>query len=87
LVILDVRPATEYAQGHVAGARSIPIDELQSRLNELPEGQEIVAYCRSAYCIFSDEAVQLLTAQGYNVRRLQQGYPDWQLAQLPTDRA
>jgi DNA-binding transcriptional ArsR family regulator/rhodanese-related sulfurtransferase len=85
LVILDVRPALEYAQGHIAGARSIPIDELQQRLHELPQDQEIVAYCRGTYCIFADEAVELLTAQGYQVRRMQQGYPDWALAQLPIE--
>jgi rhodanese-related sulfurtransferase/DNA-binding transcriptional ArsR family regulator len=85
LVILDVRPTLEYAQGHIAGARSIPIDELQQRLDELPLDQEIVAYCRGAYCVFADEAVELLVAQGYQVRRMQQGYPDWALAQLPIE--
>lgn len=87
LVILDVRPALEFAQGHIAGARSIPIDELENRLNELPKEQEIVAYCRGAYCIFADEAVELLAAHGYPVRRMQQGYPDWALAPLPTEKA
>src|SRR5688500_14442573 len=85
LVILDVRPTLEYAQGHIAVARSIPIDELQQRLDELPHDQEIVAYCRGAYCVFADEAVELLVAQGYQVRRMQQGYPDWALAQLPIE--
>lgn len=85
LVILDVRPALEYAQGHIAGARSIPIDELEDRLHELPREQEIVAYCRGAYCVFADEAVTLLTARGYRARRIQQGYPDWHLAHLPTE--
>lgn len=85
LVILDVRPTLEYAQGHIAGARSIPIDELQQRLHELPQDQEIVAYCRGTYCVFADEAVELLTAQGYQVRRMQSGYPDWVLAQLPIE--
>lgn len=85
LIILDVRPALEYTQGHIAGARSIPIDELQQRLHELPRNQEIVAYCRGAYCVFADEAVELLTTHGYQARRMQQGYPDWQLALLPTE--
>jgi DNA-binding transcriptional ArsR family regulator/rhodanese-related sulfurtransferase len=85
LIVLDVRPAGEYAQGHIAGARSIPIDELQGRLSELPQEQEIVAYCRGPFCVFADEAVALLTAQGYRARRMQQGYPDWQLENLPTD--
>ena len=87
LIILDVRPALEYAQGHIAGARSIPIDELETRLNELPPEQEIVAYCRGVYCVFADEAVALLTARGYQARRMQQGYPDWKIAQLPTEKS
>lgn len=85
LVILDVRPAQEYAQGHIAGARSVPIDELESRLHELPRDLEFVAYCRGTYCVFADEAVQLLTKHGYQGKRLQQGYPDWHLAHLPTE--
>jgi rhodanese-related sulfurtransferase len=85
LVVLDVRPAVEYRQGHIAGARSIPIDELAVRLHELPHDQEIVAYCRGPYCVFADEAVELLSAQGYHVRRLQEGYPDWKIAGLPVE--
>jgi rhodanese-related sulfurtransferase/DNA-binding transcriptional ArsR family regulator len=85
LVILDVRPALEYAQGHIVGARSIPIDELESRLSELSLEQEIVAYCRGAYCVFADEAVETLTARGYQARRMRQGYPDWAIAKLPTE--
>jgi rhodanese-related sulfurtransferase/DNA-binding transcriptional ArsR family regulator len=85
LVILDVRPALEYTQGHIAGARSIPIDELESRLNELPREQEIVAYCRGAYCVFADQAVELLTKHSYQARRMQHGYPDWKLADLPIE--
>jgi len=85
LVVLDVRPALEYVQGHIAGARSIPIDELEHRLRELPPDQEIVAYCRGTYCVFADEAVELLTAHGFQARRMQQGYPDWRLADLPVE--
>ncbi len=87
VIVLDVRPALEYAQGHIAGARSIPIDELESRLHELPPEQEIIAYCRGTYCVFADEAVELLTRRGYRARRLQPGYPDWALAQLPTEKS
>jgi rhodanese-related sulfurtransferase/predicted transcriptional regulator len=87
LVVLDVRPAVEYQQGHIAGALSIPIDELENRLGELPADVAIVAYCRGPYCVFSDEAVQLLTARGYHVRRLRDGYPAWQLTGLPVERA
>lgn len=85
LVILDVRPALEYAQGHIPGARSMPVDELKVRLNELSPTQEIIAYCRGPYCVFADEAVEILIANGYQARRLHEGYPDWQLANLPTE--
>src|SRR5258708_3497901 len=85
LVILDVRPTLEYAQGHIPGARSIPVGELQARLSELSPTQEIIAYCRGPYCVFADEAVVILVGSGYRARRLQEGYPDWQLAKLPTE--
>ncbi len=85
LVVLDVRPALEYAQGHIAGARSIPVDELANRLNELHPDQEIVAYCRGPYCVFADEAVETLAAHGYRARRMYEGYPDWQAVGLPTE--
>lgn len=85
LIILDVRPQVEYVQGHIPGARSIPIDELESRLSELPQEQEIVAYCRGPYCVFADEAVEILSKHGHRVRRVQEGYPDWMLANLPIE--
>lgn len=85
LVILDVRPAVEYQQGHIAGARSIPIAELDTRLNELPRDKEIVAYCRGPYCVFSDEAVETLVANGFRARRMTEGYPDWRVAGMPTE--
>ncbi|KAB2892898.1 MAG: metalloregulator ArsR/SmtB family transcription factor [Bacteroidetes bacterium] len=85
LFILDVRPRLEYEQGHIAGSRSIPLDELAARLQEISPEQEIVAYCRGPYCVLADEAVDLLLAQGYQVRRLQAGYPEWALADLPIE--
>lgn len=85
LVILDVRPALEYTQGHIPGAKSIPVDELKARLSELSPTQEIVAYCRGPYCVFADEAVEILIENGYQARRLREGYPDWQLANLPIE--
>jgi len=87
VVVLDVRPVVEYQQGHIAAALSIPIDELETRLGELPSDVDIVAYCRGPYCVFSDEAVQLLSSRGYKARRLRDGYPDWELAGLPVERA
>jgi rhodanese-related sulfurtransferase len=82
LVVLDVRPATEYAAGHLPGAVSIPVGELRRRLAELPADREIVAYCRGPYCAFAHEAVGLLREEGYAARRLEDGLPEWQAAGL-----
>lgn len=87
VVVLDVRPVVEYEQGHVAGALSIPIDELERRLSELPSDQEIVAYCRGPYCVFADEAVKLLQQCGFLARRLTEGFPEWRAAGLPVEPA
>lgn len=86
ITVLDVRPAAEYHSGHLPGARSIPIDELEARLGEVPPGQEVIAYCRGPYCVFADEAVEILTAHGFHARRLMHGFPDWQVAGLPVER-
>ncbi|MBA2126068.1 ArsR family transcriptional regulator [Hyphomicrobium methylovorum] len=85
VTVLDVRPEDEFAQGHVAGALNIPIDELERRLKELPRRREIIAYCRGPYCIFSFEAVAELRTRGYLVRRLEDGYPEWKAAGLPVE--
>ncbi len=85
VTILDVRPECEYKQGHIANALSIPIDELAKRLNEIPKRNLIIAYCRGPFCVFADDAVALLTKAGYKVTRLEEGYPDWQLADLPVE--
>ena len=82
LVVLDVRPATEYAAGHLPGAVSIPVGELRRRLAELPADREIVAYCRGPYCAFAHEAVGLLREEGFAARRLEDGLPEWQAAGL-----
>ena len=81
--VLDVRPVVEYRQGHIAGARSIPVDELEERLHELDQRREIVAYCRGPYCVFADEAVTLLRERGYKAARYAEGYPEWAAAGLP----
>jgi rhodanese-related sulfurtransferase/DNA-binding transcriptional ArsR family regulator len=85
-VVLDVRPALEYAQGHIAGARSIPLGELRARLDELDPTQPIVAYCRGPYCVFADEAVALLRDRGMTAARYEEGYPAWAAADLPVER-
>ncbi len=83
VIVLDVRPAAEYAAGHIPGAVSIPIGQLGQRLAELPAGTEVVAYCRGPYCVFAHDAVRLLRAQGRPASRLTGGMPEWRLAGLP----
>ena len=77
VTVLDVRPAEEYAAAHISGALSIPLKELESRLQELPRDREIVAYCRGPYCLFAVEAVERLQALGYRASRLEDGVLDW----------
>ena len=82
LVVLDVRPASEHAAGHLPGAVSIPVGELHRRLAELPADREIVAYCRGPFCAFAHEAVALLRREGFSARRLEDGLPEWRAAGL-----
>jgi rhodanese-related sulfurtransferase/predicted transcriptional regulator len=86
LVVLDVRPTEEHQAGHLPGAVSIPIGELQRRLAELPRDREIVAYCRGPYCAFALQAVELLREEGFAARRLEEGLPEWQAAGLAVAR-
>lgn len=83
VTVLDVRPSDEFAMGHLPGAVNIPLAELETRLAELDPRQEIVAYCRGAYCVLSFEAVAALRARGFNARRLEDGLPEWGAAGLP----
>jgi rhodanese-related sulfurtransferase len=83
IVVLDVRPAAEYAAGHIPGAISVPLSQLEERLAELPAGTEVVAYCRGPYCVFAHDAVRLLHVHGRTARRLADGMPEWRLAGLP----
>ncbi len=85
IVILDARPAREFAAGHIAGAISVPVEKLQHRLRELPKSKEYVAYCRGPYCIYADRAVELLRASGRRARRLIDGFPEWKAAGLPIE--
>jgi rhodanese-related sulfurtransferase len=80
VVLVDVRPAQEFESGHIDGAVSIPLEELDERLAELPAGTEIVAYCRGAFCAYAHDAVRRLNAAGKTARRLDGGWPEWQLA-------
>ena len=83
VTVLDVRPPDEFALGHVPGAMNIPLRALKERLAEINPDQEIVAYCRGEYCVLSLEAVALLRARGFKVRRLEEGLPEWRAAGLP----
>ena len=82
-VVLDVRPTTEYTAGHIPGAVSVPLEDLEQRLGDLPGDVEVVAYCRGAYCVLAYDAVDRLTAAGRRARRLHEGMLEWRLAGLP----
>jgi rhodanese-related sulfurtransferase len=87
VVLLDVRPAAEYRAGHIRGARSAPLDDLESIVPTLPKRRELVAYCRGPYCVYADDAVRLLRAHGLRARRLDVGFPEWRRAGLPVELA
>ncbi|CAG0947634.1 partial Sulfurtransferase, partial [Anaerolineae bacterium] len=82
-VLLDVRPSAEYAAGHLPSAISIPLEELERRLNELPRRRTIVAYCRGPYCVLADEAAEKLKRKGFRVARLEEGVHEWQQVGYP----
>ena len=84
VIVLDVRPAAEHRAGHILGARSVPITALHAELDRLPADQDVVAYCRGPYCVYADDAVRELRRRGITARRLQDGYPEWAKAGLPT---
>jgi rhodanese-related sulfurtransferase len=86
VVLVDVRPEEEFAAGHIDGARSIPLGELEQRLAELPSDREVVAYCRGPFCAYAHEAVRRLQAAGRSARRLEEGWPEWRLAQKSSKR-
>ncbi len=83
VTVLDVRPVEEYRAGHIAGAISVPIGELPSRLAELSRDQQIVAYCRGPYCVLAAQAVELLQQHGFRTVRLEDGVADWRAHGLP----
>jgi rhodanese-related sulfurtransferase/DNA-binding transcriptional ArsR family regulator len=83
VTVIDVRPAEEYAAGHIPGAANIPLSELEKQLDQFDPEQEIVAYCRGPHCILAFDAVARLREKGYMARRLQDGFPEWKSAGLP----
>jgi rhodanese-related sulfurtransferase/DNA-binding MarR family transcriptional regulator len=87
VVLLDVRPEPEFRAGHIAGARSAPLETLDELAAGLPRRREIVAYCRGPYCVYADDAVRLLRGRGLKARRLDVGYPDWRRAGMPVATA
>lgn len=87
VVLLDVRPAAEFRSAHLPGARSVPLDELEARIRELPGDKEVVAYCRGPFCLMSDAAVELLARHGLRARKCPDGVPEWRAAGLPLEWA
>jgi rhodanese-related sulfurtransferase/DNA-binding transcriptional ArsR family regulator len=85
VVLLDVRPEDEYAAGHLPRAVNIQLAELERKLRLLPRDQEVVAYCRGPYCVLSFEAIAILRRHGYNVRRFEDGFPEWKAAGMPIE--
>jgi rhodanese-related sulfurtransferase len=86
VIVLDVRPAAEYQNGHIPGAVSIPLSELKNRLDEIQRGREVVAYCRGPYCVLSAEAMAILGNAGFQAVRLKEGFPEWKEAGLPVEK-
>ncbi len=87
VIVVDVRPTEEFTSGHIAGALSVPLSDLETRLSEIPSDREVVAYCRGPYCVFAAEAVRLLRMRGYRAVRFEEGYPEWRDAGLPVEMA
>jgi rhodanese-related sulfurtransferase/DNA-binding transcriptional ArsR family regulator len=83
VVVVDTRPAREYQAGHIPGALSIPVEELQKRLRKLPKNKDYIAYCRGPYCVYADRAVEILRAAGRRAGRLAEGFPEWKAAGFP----
>jgi len=87
VTVLDVRPGQEYDAGHIPGAVNLPLDDLKQQLENLPQGREVIAYCRGPYCVLAFEAVALLRNRGVEARRLEDGYPEWKAAGLPLEES
>jgi ArsR family transcriptional regulator len=86
VTVLDVRPTDEFAAGHLPNAVNIPLRDLTRRVGKLPKKQEVVAYCRGPYCVLAFEAVAMLRSRGFEARRLEDGYPQWEAAGLPVEK-
>lgn len=87
VVVIDVRPDVEYRAGHLPGARSVPLDDIERLLPDLPRGRLVVAYCRGPLCVMASDAVGILRRHGWEARRLEDGVPEWRAAGLPVEAA
>jgi rhodanese-related sulfurtransferase/DNA-binding transcriptional ArsR family regulator len=87
VMLLDVRPPDEFNKGHIPGALNIPLSELTKKLKKLPKTKVYIAYCRGPFCVFADEAIHVLTANGFKAKRLEQGFSDWKVKGLPVEHA
>ncbi len=85
VTVLDVRPAREFAAGHLPGAINVAVEDLDKHLRKLPKGREVIAYCRGPYCLLSVDAVTMLRTKGYKARRLEDGFPEWKASGLPVE--
>ena len=83
--MVDVRPTEEYESGHISGAINVPLRDIEKFIEDLPGGEEIIAYCRGPYCVLAFEAVAKLRKRGFGARRLEEGYPEWKAAGLPVE--
>jgi rhodanese-related sulfurtransferase/predicted transcriptional regulator len=86
VTVVDVRPEEEYRAGHIPGAVSIPLRDLEARISEIPRDTEIVAYCRGPYCVMAIRAVELLRKKGYRASHLEEGIPEWRALGLPIEK-
>lgn len=85
-IALDVRPKHEYEEGHIPSAISLPVEELQKNLDQLPRSKQIIAYCRGPLCAMADDAVELLSKKGFEVIRMEEGYPEWKAKGYPVEQ-
>ena len=85
VTVLDVRPAKEFAAGHLPGAINVPVVDLGKSLKKLPRGREVIAYCRGPYCLLAVDAVALLRTKGFKARRMEDGFPEWKASGLPVE--
>ena len=85
VVVLDVRPAEEFASGHLPHARSLPLHELKKMLAQLPKDTPVVAYCRGPFCLMARDAVALLRKKGFSAFHLTDGVAEWRARGLPVE--